>query len=221
MFKQQPPPESGHTSFTNLIGGWRRIALAWLLAVGLTPMAQAQETQRLYLSGHDKDDAVPWNFFCTTGAHSGYWTNLPVPSCWELHGFGTIHYHRDATNPAPETGLYQHDFTVPAEWSGKRIFLVFAGVMTDASARLNGQSVGPVHQGAYYRFKYEVTSLVKTGGSNNLEVAVAKHSADASVNQAERTGDYWMYGGIFRPVSLEAEPAEFLAPMPKSHRRGD
>ena len=211
MFKQQSPSKLGRISFFHQGSGlWRRIALEFLLAAGLVPATQAQETQRLYLSGHDKDDAVPWNFFCTTGAHSGYWTNLPVPSCWELHGFGTIHYHRDATNPVPETGLYQHDFTVPADWSRKRIFLVFDGVMTDAAARLNGQSVGPVHQGAYYRFKYEVTSLVKTGGNNNLEVTVAKHSADNSVNQAERTGDYWMYGGIFRPVSLEAEPAEFV-----------
>ena len=30
------------------------------------------------------------------------------------------------------------------------------------------------------------------------------------MNGAERTGDYWMYGGIFRPVYLEAMPQEFI-----------
>ncbi len=170
----------------------------------------AQQTEVQYLSGHGKDDAVPWNFFCTANAQSGYWTNLPVPSCWELHGFGKINYHRDATNSYDERGLYETKFNVPSSWAGKRIFLVFDGSMTDTSAKLNGQSCGPTHQGAYYRFKYEVTKLVKFGETNELEVEVAKHSANASVNGAERTGDYWMYGGIFRPVSLEAEPQEFI-----------
>ena len=49
-----------------------------------------QQTEIKFLSGHGKDDAVPWKFFCTSGAQSGYWTNLPVPSNWELHGFGTL-----------------------------------------------------------------------------------------------------------------------------------
>ena len=167
-------------------------------------------TQRQYLSGHDKDDAVPWKFMCTSGAHSGYWTNLPVPSNWEFHGFGTLTYHRDSTNPPPELGLYEHEFKVPAKWSGNRVFLVFEGAMTDSSAKLNGQSVGPMHQGGYYRFKYEVTKLVKFGAANRLEVTVAKHSANKSVNGAERTGDYWMYGGIYRPVYLEAVPPQFI-----------
>jgi hypothetical protein len=170
----------------------------------------AQQTEVQYLSGHGKDDAVPWNFFCTANAQSGYWTNLPVPSCWELHGFGRINYHRDATNSYDERGLYETKFSVPQNWAGKRIFLVFDGSMTDTSAKLNGQSCGPMHQGAYYRFKYEVTALVKFGATNELEVEVAKHSANASINGAERTGDYWMYGGIFRPVSLEAVPQAFI-----------
>jgi len=172
--------------------------------------APAQDARRFYLSGHDKDDAVPWKFFCTTGAQSGVWTNLPVPSNWELHGFGTINYHRDATNPPPEQGLYELDFRTPAGWSGHRVFLVFEGVMTDAGVKLNGQAAGPAHQGGYYRFKYDVTKLLKFVGVNHLEVIVDKHSQDASVNKAERTGDYWMYGGIYRPVYLEAVPPQFI-----------
>ena len=81
----------------------------------------------------------------------------------------------------------------------RRIFLVFDGAMTDTSAKMNGQSAGPIHQGGYYRFKYEVTTTVKFGAANKLEVTVAKHSANKSVNGAERTGDYWMYGGIYPP----------------------
>jgi len=188
----------------------RAAIVALVFVFTRTLPAADTDTQRQYLSGHDKDDAVPWKFFCTSGAHSGYWTNLPVPSNWEFHGFGTLTYHRDSTNPPPEEGLYDHDFMVPAGWSSKRVLLVFEGAMTDTSAKLNGQSVGPMHQGGYYRFKYEVTQLLKFGAINRIEVAVAKHSANKSVNGAERTGDYWMYGGIYRPVYLEAVPQQFI-----------
>ena len=170
----------------------------------------AQETEIQFLSGHGKDDAVPWKFFCTSGANSGYWTNLPVPSQWDVKGFGHLTYHKDATNAFEERGLYEHKFFVPPNWNAKRIFLVFDGVMTDTDAKLNGQSVGAIHQGSFYRFKYEVTSLVKFGASNKLEVIVAKHSANKSVNDAERLADYWVFGGIFRPVYLEAVPQQFI-----------
>ena len=185
----------------------RVVAAIMLIWVSLGS-AGAQETQRLFLSGHSKDDAVPWNFLCTTGAQSGFWTNIPVPSNWELQGFGTLNYKKDGTNP--ESGLYEHDFKVPADWSGQRIFLVFDGVMTDTSAKLNGQSVGETHQGGFYRFKYEVTPFAKFGETNKLEVTVAKHSANNTVNKAERLADYWVFGGIYRPVSLEAVPPEFI-----------
>src|SRR5512137_2804031 len=191
-------------------GSYRRVAVV-LLAGWLCPaLVNGQETQRQFLSGYGKDDAVPWRFLCTTGALSGFWTNLPVPSNWELHGFGHLSYKKDSTNAWTERGLYERDFTVPADWSGRRVFLVFEGAMTDTSARLNGQSVGPTHQGAFYRFQYEVTPLLRFGATNKLEVTVAKHSANESVNRAERLADYWVFGGIFRPVYLEALPPEFI-----------
>jgi hypothetical protein len=188
------------------------VAATTLLVILLVrPLTAAPaDTVRLYLSGHDKDDAVPWGFMCTSGAQSGYWTNLLVPSHWDMHGFGTLRYHKDATNAWDEKGLYEHNFTVPADWNGRRMFLVFEGVMTDTSAKLNGESVGPTHQGGFYRFKYEVTKLLKFGATNLLEVAVAKHSADQSVNNAERLADYWVFGGIYRPVYLEAVPVQFI-----------
>ncbi len=172
--------------------------------------ADAQETQRQYLSGHGKDDAVPWRFMCTTGALSGFWTNLPVPSNWDVKGFGHLTYKKDYSNAITECGLYEKDFAVPKKWKDKRVFLMFEGAMTDTSAKLNGESVGAMHQGGFYRFKYEVTKLVKPGTENKLEVTVAKHSANESVNRAERLSDYWVFGGIYRPVYLEAVPQQFI-----------
>jgi beta-galactosidase/beta-glucuronidase len=70
--------------------------------------------------------------------------------------------------------------------------------------------VGPLHQGGFYRFKYEVTDKVKLGAQNKLKVTVAKHSANESVNKAERLADYWVFGGIYRPVYLEVVPKQFI-----------
>jgi len=120
-----------------------------LLAAALTPPAFGQDTQRQYLSGHGKDDAVPWKFFCTAGNQSGYWTNLVVPFNWELKGFGELSYQYDPTNVPVEQGRYEHTFTVPADWVGRRVFLVFDGSMTDTRATVNGESAGPVHQGSF------------------------------------------------------------------------
>jgi hypothetical protein len=50
-------------------------------------LSAAADTERQYLSGRGKDDAVPWKFQCTSGANSGVWTNLPVPSHWDSRVF--------------------------------------------------------------------------------------------------------------------------------------
>jgi len=87
--------------------------------------------------------------------------------------------------------------------------MVFEGVMTDTEVFVNGKLAGPIHQGGFYRFSYDITDLVKEG-DNTLEVNVSKVSANSSVEQAERQSDYWVFGGIYRPVYLEALPAEYI-----------
>jgi hypothetical protein len=187
-----------------------RLAFVVVSLLAASTPTRAVETQRVYLSGHGKDDAVPWRFMCTTGALSGFWTNIPVPSNWDVKGFGHLTYKKDYSNSITECGLYEKEFSAPPDWKGKRVFLVFEGAMTDTSAKLNGQSVGPTHQGGFYRFKYEVTDKLKLGAENKLEVTVAKHSANESVNKAERLADYWVFGGIYRPVYLEVVPQQFI-----------
>jgi hypothetical protein len=177
-----------------------------MLSTGL----RAQETQRIYLSGRDKDNTVPWKFMCTTGAKSGKWTTIPVPSNWDVLGFGMLNYKKDIETALEEHGLYEHDFEVPTAWTDKRVFIVFEGSMTDTLVKINGKQVGPVHQGGFYRFKYEITPFIKLGEKNLLEVNVAKHSANPSVNKAERTADFWVFGGIYRPVYLEVVPRTFI-----------
>lgn len=175
------------------------------------------ETGIQYLSGTGYDDAVEWEFFCTDGRNSGKWTTIPVPSCWELQGFGTYQYgmpfYGKANPPgiANEQGKYKYKFKLPKEWEGRVIRIVFDGVMTDYEAQINGRRCGYPHQGAFYRFKNDVSDRINFGDKENiLEVTVNKESSNPSVNLAERRADYWNFGGIFRPVFVESLPAQFI-----------
>ena len=184
------------------------------LALATTLTAQTlPQTERQYLSGHGCDDTVEWDFFCTDGRNSGRWTKIGVPSCWELQGFGTYQYGISFYGKAfpegiaGEKGMYKSEFEVPEEFRGKQVSLVFEASMTDTEVKVNGRKAGSKHQGAFYRFSYNVTDLLKYGKKNQLEVTVSKESENASVNLAERRADYWNFGGIFRPVFLEVKPA--------------
>jgi lysophospholipase L1-like esterase len=188
--------------------------LSLLLTVAFPAAADPVRTQVQYLSGTGADDTVQWDFLCSDGAGSGRWSRIAVPSQWELQGFGEYTYGRyyfgnpDA-QPSQETGLYRHTFRVPAAWKGREVDIVFDGVMTDALVKVNGKVAGEVHRGAFYRFSYRITGLLRYGGTNRLEVLVKKQSDDASVNNAERRADWWLFGGIYRPVWLRS--------MPKAH----
>ena len=180
-----------------------------------TPATSGANLQ--YLSGTGPNDTVQWDFFCTAGNRSGEWTKIRVPSCWEQEGFGAYYYgnwNRNGGKPAPnipsEQGKYRTTFSVPAAWKGMAVRIVFAGVMTDAEVLVNGKSAGPIHQGGFYQFEYDISALLNYGADNTLEANVSKESANISVNNAERRGDYWTFGGIYRPVWLEARPASYI-----------
>lgn len=164
-----------------------------------------------YLSGTDKDNTLPWQFSVSSGRNAGVATTIPVPSCWEMQGFGTYNYGQNGSVSNSETGFYTNTFAVPANWAGKKIFLVFEGAFTDTDASINGQSVGATHRGGFYEFKYDVTDKIVTGASTNvITVVVRRWSTDPFIVGAEEKADYWDFGGIYRPVYLEAKPPTYI-----------
>ncbi len=166
--------------------------------------------ERLYLSGKASNDAVLWDFKCNTGRNSGFWSQIPVPSNWELQGYGFYTYgtDRDDYKTNPETGFYKHSFYL--ELVVDKVFnLVFQGSMTDTHVKINGKLAGAVHQGGYTQFQYDISKLVKKG-ENLIEVEVSKPSKNESVQQAERIADFWLFGGIYRPVYIDVLPVKHI-----------
>ena len=194
----------------------RNIIITLMSALALTAQAQSVETERQYLSGHGSDDMVQWDFYCTDGRNSGKWTKIGVPSCWELQGFGTYQYgmrfYGKATPEgiADEQGKYKTEFTLPKEWEGRQIQLVFEAAFTEIRVQINGRKAGNgTYQGGFTRHTMDVSDRVFFGNKKNrLEVEVLKESTVPQVNLAERRADYWNFGGIWRPVFVIAKPAQ-------------
>jgi len=104
-----------------------------------TPSGLAVTNEIQYLSGTDKDNTVSWQFRVSAGRNSGFWTNIPVPSCWDTKGFGSYEYGNDNTS---EFGEYRYRFAAPNSWTNKRVFLVYEGSMTDTETKINGAAPG-------------------------------------------------------------------------------
>ena len=193
----------------NLQSIGKKNMMALVLFVLFHVPLSGQNTTIQYLSGTDKDNTVQWDFFCTKGMNSGKWSKIAVPFNWEQQSFGGYSYGHDKIKTA-EQGLYRYSFKAVSQWKNKKVFIVFEGSMTDTEVKINGRSAGAIHQGGFYRFKYDITALLKWGAHNLLEVKVNKQSANESINRAERNGDFWVLGGIYRPVYLEIVPTVFI-----------
>jgi hypothetical protein len=77
----------------------------------------SSEKQIQYLSGTDNENTVTWDFFCTSGRNSGYWTKIVVPSHCEQQGFSYYNFGRGYHTYSrqfkytDEQGLYKHTFS--------------------------------------------------------------------------------------------------------------
>ena len=148
------------------------------------------------------------------------WADIQVPGNWERQGFGIPIYvntsyefcspgyapYWDRPNPpyVPEewnpTGTYRRDFTLPADWNGKEIFLSADGTKGAAFFYLNGQFAG-MSKDAKTPARFNITQFVKPG-KNVIAVQVHRFS-DANYLECQ---DFWRISGIERDVFLWSQP---------------
>lgn len=146
------------------------------------------------------------------------WKEIRVPANWEMEGYGTpifsnINYpfERDAprvTSEPPKeftaysqrnpVGSYRRTFSVPADWQGRQVFLVFNGVNSAYYVWLNGKMVG-YSEDSRLPGEFNVTQYL-TAGDNVLAVEVYRW-CDGSYLEDQ---DFWRLSGIFRDVELVA-----------------
>ena len=137
------------------------------------------------------------------------WRALNLPHDWAIelpfdknadgsHGFKAVGpgYTKNSI------GWYRRTFDLPAEDSGKRIWLTFDGVFRDATVWVNGWLIKR-HEGGYYPFREDITDVAHFGGKNTIAVRV-----DATKFEG------WFYegAGIYRHVWLDKTAPVAIAP---------
>lgn len=119
-------------------------------------------------------------------------TTVDVPHTWNYDAVAVRNeYYRGVAN-------YIKDIRIPSDWRGKRVFIRFYGVNSEAHLIVNGHFAGE-HKGGYTAFTFEITDYLRYGSSNSLWVRVNNsHQLDVMpIN-----GDFNVYGGIYRDVEL-------------------
>ena len=140
------------------------------------------------------------------------WDDIPVPSNWELQGYGIPIYvnipYEWTQHPDPPhvphdynpVGSYRRDFEIPQSWDGREIFIHFGAVKSAMFLWVNGTKVG-YSQGSKTPAEWDITQYVKPG-KNTLAVQVFRWS-DGSYLECQ---DFWRISGIERDVYLFATP---------------
>jgi len=148
------------------------------------------------------------------------WKDIPVPSNWEVQGYGTPFYRnlgytikKDFPHVMSEpdgrytafkernpVGSYRREFDVPAEWTGRRIFISFDGVDCAFFLWVNGEKVG-FSVNSRNAADFDLTKYLKPG-KNLIAVEVYQYSSGTWLEDQ----DMWRLHGIFRNVTLWSAP---------------
>lgn len=150
------------------------------------------------------------------------WKELPVPSNWEMYGYGTPIY-TNITYPFGNTppyitpyaggtsekepnpvGSYRRNFDIPATWDGKEVILHFDGVYSGIYVWVNGQKVG-YSEGANNDAEFDITKYIHSG-SNVLACEVYRWT-DGSYLEDQ---DMFRLSGIHRDVYLVARSQRYI-----------
>lgn len=194
-------------------------------AVGLSRMqstyvAMLNGKWKFHYVGNPKDR--PADFY-QVKYDDGKWPEIMVPGNWQLQGYGIplytninypfhvdpprvmgepeahfTHYAEKNRNPV---GSYRKTFTVPENWDGREVFIIFEGVDSAFYLWVNGQKVG-YSQDSRTSAEFNLTPYLHEG-ENLIALEVYQYS-DGSYLEDQ---DMWRLSGIFRDVYLWSAPA--------------
>ncbi len=152
--------------------------------------------------------------FYQPGYDLGGFDDLPVPSCWQNHGYDR-HQYTNVNYPFPydlpyvpeednPCGCYVHTFQLSPEQLSQRNYLNFEGVDSCFYVWMNGTFVG-FSQVSHSTSEFDVTEYLKPG-ANTLAVLVMKWCAGSYYEDQDK----FRMSGIFRDVYLLTRAKEHI-----------
>lgn len=182
---------------------------AWVLAICATALAFDTATAR-----DERTLNSDWMFIQNDvglEATDVPWETVTIPHTWNaLDG-----QNGGGVKTDPASGYYrgacwyQKKFTMDFDATSHRSFIKFDAASMVATVYLNGSELGQ-HKGAFTAFCYEITDFIKPGETNLLQVRV-DNSFDLDI--APLSGDFTMFGGIYRPVHLLVTDQTCITPL--------
>jgi beta-galactosidase len=119
------------------------------------------------------------------------WQTVSIPHNW---GWEQAQQGKDYYRGP---GWYRRELDIAPE-AGKRYFLRFEAASLVADVYLNGKLLGE-HRGGFGAFCFEITKQLSENGTNLLAVRVDNSKFP---DIAPLSGDFSVYGGLYRPVHL-------------------
>ncbi|MEZ5197882.1 MAG: glycoside hydrolase family 2 TIM barrel-domain containing protein [Bacteroidales bacterium] len=144
------------------------------------------------------------------------WDEIPVPSNWELQGYGVPIYvnqpYEWTSDPQPPkvphdynpVGSYLRNFDVPDNWKDKQVFIHFGAVKSAFFIWINGQYVG-YSQGSKTPAEWNITRFLNPG--RNVVALQVYRWSDGSYLECQ---DFWRISGIERDVFLYSTPEVYI-----------
>ncbi len=146
------------------------------------------------------------------------WKEIPVPSSWEMFGYGTPIYtnitypfknqtslilpqkgYTNETEVNP-VGSYRRNFNIPDNWKDKEVFLHFDGVYSGMYVWVNGRKVG-YSQGSNNDAEFNISEYIRPG-ENTVAVEVYRWTDGSYIEDQ----DMFRLSGIHRDVYMYASP---------------
>lgn len=174
-----------------------------LLSCGLCATLSAQRVENSISKN--------WEFSKGSGKQTPakFWQSINIP-----HSFNAKDGQDGGGVRGGRTGFYRgnvwyrKNLEMPSFDASKRYFINFEAVSIEAEVFLNGKKLGK-HRGAFTAFNFEVTDVIKPG-NNLLEVKVNNHWKK---DMPPLSGDFVMFGGIYRPVQLISTSDSNISPL--------
>jgi beta-galactosidase len=121
------------------------------------------------------------------------WQSVTVPHDWAISGPVMIDGDGNTGKlPWKGEGWYRRSLDIPASYNGKRVYLIFDGIMSNPEIFINGNLAGKWDYG-YNSFYIDITEFLLFNGGNNLAVHADTRNHDSR----------WYPGaGIYRKVHM-------------------
>ncbi len=174
------------------------------------------KTNSISLDGAWRINTAPGQDVQRMPLSSPEWHSIKVPGQWLQQGFDI---------PNDRTVAMAKEFTVPKNWSGRRVILRFDAIHAGTTYWLNGHKLG-YSENLFTPVEWDITDAVKLDGVNRLDLEM---KVDTLSEQLSISSGYAFHnlGGIDRAVRVFALPPTHIrqlhldAGLDKDYRDGE